>query len=125
MGVYIPKNLTTLSNINFGPLNSKMKTDVRRWQVIPFLNLSSRVESVQMHILPRLLYLFQTLPVEVTTQQFAEWDKLIFRYIWNGKKPRIKYKTLQLKKEYGVMGLTCLLEYYFAAQLRPYSSSSQ
>ena len=117
--MYIPKNLTTLSNINFGPLNSKMKTDVRRWQVIPFLNLSSRVESVKMNILPRLLYLFQTLPVEVTTQQFAEWDKLISRYIWNGKKPRIKYKTLQLKKEYGGIGLPCLLEYYYAAQLRP------
>ena len=72
-----------------------------------------------MNILPRLLYLFQTLPVEVTTQQFAEWDKLISRYIWNGKKPRIKYRTLQLKKEYGGMGLPCLLEYYYAAQLRP------
>ena len=44
LGVYIPKDLTTLSNINFGPLISKIKTDVRRWQVIPFLNLSSRVE---------------------------------------------------------------------------------
>lgn len=57
--------------------------------------------------------------MKVTTKQFAEWDKLISRYIWNGRKPRIKYKSLQLKKEYGGMGLPCLLEYYYAAQLRP------
>ena len=36
LGVYIP--------INFGRLISKIKTNVRSWQVIPFLNLSSRVE---------------------------------------------------------------------------------
>ena len=119
LGVYLPKELGNLFNINFGPLNSKLKADVGRWNVIPFLNLGSRVESVKMNILPRLLYLFQTLPVEVPTQQFVEWDKLISRYIWNGRKPRIKYKTLQLRKEYGGMGLPCMLEYYYAAQLRP------
>ena len=36
-----------------------------------------------------------------------------------GKSQRVKYKTLQLKKEYGGMGLPCLEEYYYAAQLRP------
>ena len=35
------------------------------------------------------------------------------------KKPRVEYKTLQLQKEYGGMGLTCMLEYYHGAQLRP------
>lgn len=96
LGVYLPKDMRNLFNINFGPLNSKLKADVGRWNVIPFLTLGSRIESVKMNILPRLLYLFQTLPVEVPTRQFMEWDKLISRFIWNGRKPRIKYKTLQL-----------------------------
>lgn len=42
---------------------------------------------------------------------------MISRYLWQGKKPRIKYKTLQLKKDRGGMGLPCLKIY--AAQLRP------
>ena len=48
-----------------------------------------------------------------------EWDKLISRYLWQGKKPRIRYKTLQLRKESGGLGLPCLRKYYYAAQWRP------
>lgn len=44
---------------------------------------------------------------------------MISRFIWNGKRPRIKYSTLQLGKEKGGMGLPKLNNYYRAAQLRP------
>ena len=59
--------------------------------------------------------------MEISGKQFMEWDKLISRYLWQGKKPRIRYKTLQLRKESGgfLVGLPCLHEYYYAAQLRP------
>ena len=57
--------------------------------------------------------------MEVPTQQFDEWDKLISRFLWEGKKPRIRYKTLQLIKERGGLNLPCLYDYYCAAQLRP------
>ena len=68
LGVYITKNLANLPTINFGLLTPKIKADIRRWNLVPFLT----VESVKMNTLPRLLYLFQTLLVEVTTQQFVE-----------------------------------------------------
>ncbi len=54
-----------------------------------------------MKILPRLLYLFQTLPIMINQNQFNEWDKMLSRYIWQGKKPRVRFKTLQLAKEKG------------------------
>lgn len=72
-----------------------------------------------MNILPRMLYLFQCLPVKIPSKQFLEWDWLIARYLWQGKRARIKFKTLQLSKEKGGMGLLCLHDYYHAAQLRP------
>ena len=72
-----------------------------------------------MNILPRLLYLFQNLPVTIPNEQFIEWDRMISGYLWQGKKPRIKLKTLQLSKDKGGMGLPSLREYYLAAQLRP------
>uniref|UniRef100_A0A3Q3A4Q3 Reverse transcriptase domain-containing protein n=1 Tax=Kryptolebias marmoratus TaxID=37003 RepID=A0A3Q3A4Q3_KRYMA len=119
LGVLLPRDLSKLSEINYGPLNVKIKSDLHRWNVIPFLSLSSRIESIRMNILPQLLYLFQCLPVRIPANQFLEWDRLIARYVWQGKKARIKFKTLQLKKEKGGMGLPCLQDYYHAAQLRP------
>ncbi len=46
------------------------------------------------------------------------WDKIKSRFIWGGKKPRVKYETLQLPKDKGGMGLPKLKEYFYAAQLR-------
>lgn len=46
-------------------------------------------------------------------------DKWISRFIWQGRKPRIKYATLQLSKERGGLGLPCLKNYYYAAQITP------
>ena len=63
--------------------------------------------------------MFQSLLVELSPNQFREWDKLLSRYIWQGKRPRIRYKTLQLKREAGGLGLPYLYDYYCAAQLRP------
>lgn len=119
LGVTLPKDLSRLYVANYGPLNSSIKSDLQRWNVIPFLSLYSRIETIRMNILPRMLHLFQCLPVKVPPQQFVEWDRLIARYLWQGKRARIKFKTMQLRKEKGGMGLPCLQEYYYAAQLRP------
>ena len=72
-----------------------------------------------MNVLPRLLYLFQSLPIEVPRKDFREWDRMISRFVWNSKRPRIKYKTLQLSKDGGGLSLPCVEDYYTAAQLRP------
>lgn len=50
--------------------------------------------------------------------QFNEWDKLLSRYIWQGKRPRVRLKTLQLAKQKGGWGLPCFRYYYLAAQMR-------
>ncbi len=77
------------------------------------LSFSDRIRGVS------LLYLFQSLPVEIPPKQFCEWDRLISRYIWGGKRPRVRYSTLQLPKEKGGMALSDLKNYFYAAQTRP------
>ncbi len=44
-------------------------------------------------------------------------DKLISKFIWQKKKPRIQFRTLLLSKEKGGLGLPNLKYYYWAAQL--------
>lgn len=57
-------------------------------------------------------------PCTRKAKEFVEWDRLISQYIWQGKRARIKYRTLQLKKEQGGLDLPNLQGYYLAAQLR-------
>ena len=44
---------------------------------------------------------------------------IISRFVWDGKKPKIRYCTLQLPKSKGGTALPNLRQYYNAAQLRP------
>lgn len=105
LGIQIPKDLSRIAEINYKPLIKEIKEDIHRWSLIPYLSLSSRIESIKMNTLPRVLYLFQSLPLEAPEKQFQEWDRLISRYIWAGKKPRIQYKILQLSEEKGGLAL--------------------
>lgn len=75
----------TGSYIN-GLLIPKIKSDIQRWNLIYYviyylLCLSSHTESIRMNILPRMLSLFQCLPVKVPPKQFLEWDRLIARFL--------------------------------------------
>lgn len=81
-------------------------------------DLSSRIEIVKMNILPRLLYLYQSLPISIPQSQFMEWDKWISRFIWGGKRPRIRLATLQLPKGRGGLAVQSFQDYYYAAQIR-------
>lgn len=118
LGVNIPKHLNLIIAENYDILFSKIKSDLTRWNLIPFLGLGQRVEVIKMNLLPRLLYLFQNIPVELPKGKFQELDKLISRFIWQGKKPRIRYKTLQLAKDKGGLALPNIKNYHQAAQIK-------
>lgn len=80
------------------------------------LDLTSRMSAIEMNMLPQLLYLSQTL--QVPPERFTCWDKIISRFVWNRRKPRIKYSMLQLSKEQGGMALHNLKDNCYTAQLR-------
>lgn len=118
LGVWIPKNINKIYDCNYEPVTKAIKTDLDRWTILPF-DLSNRIEIIKMNVLPRLLYLFQSLPVEIPLKDFREWNKRISRFVWNGKRPRVRYRTLQLDKDKGGLSLPCIEDYFIAAQIRP------
>uniref|UniRef100_A0A670HKX5 Reverse transcriptase zinc-binding domain-containing protein n=1 Tax=Podarcis muralis TaxID=64176 RepID=A0A670HKX5_PODMU len=83
------------------------------------LNLSwtGRMASIKMCILPRLLFLFQNLPVIKGTACFKNWQRTLTKYIWQEKKPRVKLKYLTDSRERGGFGVPNLRLYYEAACL--------
>uniref|UniRef100_A0A8C7WYM9 Reverse transcriptase domain-containing protein n=1 Tax=Oryzias sinensis TaxID=183150 RepID=A0A8C7WYM9_9TELE len=118
LGVILTKEIDKLYETNFDPIEQNMQKNLQKWNTYP-LDLSSRVKIIKMNITPRFLYLFQALPVRIPQHKFNLWNKNISRFIWNGKKPRIRFSTLQLSKDRGGLALPNLKEYFYAAQLRP------
>lgn len=96
----------------------QIKADFARWTILP-LDMSNRIETIKMNVLPWLLYLFQSLPVEVPLKDFRELNRIILRLVWNSRRHWIKYKILQLSIDEGRLCLPSMEDYYIAAQLRP------
>lgn len=82
LGVNIPKNTDKIVSLNYDPLISKIKSDLSRWSLLPFLSIAQKVEAIKINILPRLLYLYQTIPAELPTRKFQELDKIMSRFVW-------------------------------------------
>ena len=83
LGVSISSDITQLYKINYWTLNQEIQKDMDRWSILT-LDFSSRIEIIRVNILPRILYLFQSLPIEIPTSQFKEWNKKFSRFIWGG-----------------------------------------
>ena len=77
-----------------------------------------RIETTRMNILPRLLFLFQSLPLTIPKSIFKTLDKMISNFVWQNKKARISYKKLQSAKRDGGLNLPNMQNYYWAAQLK-------
>ena len=95
LGVTLTQNTDDLYEANDVKLDKEIKSDLDRWAILP-LDIGSRIETIKMNVLPQLLYLFQSLPIEIPEKQFRLWDKIISRFIWSGHRPRIKFETLQI-----------------------------
>ena len=113
LGINIPRNLDDIYKENYDLITREIQTDLDRWVPVVF-NMWDRIETIKMNILPRLLFLFQSLPIEIPKKQFDNWNRMISRFIWKGQKPRVRLKTLQLPKDEGGMSLPCLESYYKA-----------
>lgn len=117
LGIMITTDVTKLFKLNYGKLMVQIKDDLSRWEILP-LSLIGRVETIRMNILPRLLFLFQSIPIYVKTSTFNTIDKWLSKFIWQSKPPRLKFKRLLCSKADGGLNLPDLRKYYWAAQIR-------
>uniref|UniRef100_A0A3P8TVH1 Reverse transcriptase domain-containing protein n=1 Tax=Amphiprion percula TaxID=161767 RepID=A0A3P8TVH1_AMPPE len=117
LGIMITPDTSQLYMANYGRLILQIRADLGRWKILP-LSLFDRVEVIRMNVLPRLMYLFQALPIWISPSRFKMLEKMFSTFIWQGKRPRIRHKTLFNPKQQGGLNLPNLKLYYWAAQLR-------
>ena len=87
LGIIITPSPAQLFEANYGKLITEVKVDLTRWEILP-LTLVGRVETVRMNILPRLLFLFQSLPIVISGVFLKTIDKIISKFLWQNKKSK-------------------------------------
>lgn len=78
---------------------------------------TGRIEAFKMLILPKILYLFRTVPIDLPLSFFRKFQSIFSQYIWAGKRPRCAFSTLVAKRLAGSMGTPDLKIYHSAVQL--------
>lgn len=116
LGIILTPQVTQLYQANYKKIIGTFRDELARWDMLP-LSLLGRIETVKMNLLPRILFLFQSLPVGITTSTFILLDKLISKFIWQNKKPRVRLKTLTLGKDRGGLSLPNLKHHFWGTQL--------
>ena len=90
--MYLGINITR--KLNFSDLIGKLKIMIDRWKLLP-LSLIGRVNIVKMVVLPKCMYLFQNIPIYLTTSFFKMLDSIIVPFVWADKLSRISKAHLQ------------------------------
>lgn len=82
------------------------------------MSLIGKINVLKMVVMPKLLYLFQNLPLPPPSNLFTQLKKQFVRFLWNNRHPRTRLSLLYLPFDRG--GLKCPNPslYYWAAQLR-------
>lgn len=70
-----------------------------------------------MLILPKFLYLFQSIPLHIAASLFSSLNKHFTKFIWYNKRPRLRLSLLYLPFNRGGLRLPNMKLYYWAAQL--------
>lgn len=117
LGINVTHTLSGLYNKNYIPLINYLKIDLQKWSVLN-LSLAGKIACAKMNILPRFLYLFQSIPVFLSKSFFRSVDRLISSFLWGNKHPRVRKVLLQRHRAEGGLALSNLMYYYWAANLQ-------
>lgn len=116
LGTEIPPDPARLYDNNFPPLLIKTRALLDEWNM-GLHSWFGRCNLIKMSILPKFLYLFQTLLIKIPSSYLKQVQSLFTRFVWANKKPRIPKSQFCLSKQNGGVALPDIRKYYQAAHL--------
>lgn len=104
LGINLPKKMSHLISANFPPLLKSTQLDIDRISKVEN-TWWGRIVLYKMLILPKILYIFRTLPVLIPKTTIQKFHKQMNNYIWQKKRHRLPFHTMSRHPRLGGMGL--------------------
>uniref|UniRef100_A0A3P9K8G4 Reverse transcriptase domain-containing protein n=1 Tax=Oryzias latipes TaxID=8090 RepID=A0A3P9K8G4_ORYLA len=117
LGINIRPRLEQVVESNYDPLMEKINSSIEKWMTLP-ISIMGRINILKMSVLPKLIYLFQNIPLPPPLDLFSKLKKLFARFIWNNKKARLRLTLLYLPFDRGGLKSPNIEWYHWAAQIR-------
>uniref|UniRef100_A0A8C5Q7A1 Reverse transcriptase domain-containing protein n=3 Tax=Leptobrachium leishanense TaxID=445787 RepID=A0A8C5Q7A1_9ANUR len=116
LGIWLTSSHFRLFDYNYKPLLDSFKSDLDGWTA-KFLSWLGRINVIKMNLLPRILYIFQTVPIPIPAGFFTALRSQILKFIWPKGRPRVQHGILCRPKARGGLALPDIKLYFFATQL--------
>uniref|UniRef100_A0A803TUD7 Reverse transcriptase domain-containing protein n=1 Tax=Anolis carolinensis TaxID=28377 RepID=A0A803TUD7_ANOCA len=116
LGIWISAKNNQLLDLNYSVKWKEIQRDLDKWSNLN-VSLLGRIAFIKMNVLPKLLYLFQNIPIIRKASILKNWQKALMKFIWKKQKARIKYSTMISPKIQGGFGVPDLKIYHEACAL--------
>jgi hypothetical protein len=103
LGVNLTKDVNDLYKENYRLLKKEIKEDYRRWKGLPCSRIG-RINIVKMAILPKPIYMFNTIAIKIPMTFLTEFEKCTLKFTWKHK--RLQITKAILSKKSNTEGIT-------------------